>query len=300
MKMLKTLAAASILATIASPAIANPTVYGKVNVTVQNSEVDGEAITELKSNASRLGFKGTQRLEGGLEVFYKYELQVDVSDESGANNLKSRNQFIGIRGSFGELTLGRNDTMLKQSQAKFDVFSDLEADIKKLWKGENRMNDSITYKTPKFNNLQFGISYILDEETDDAATSMSVTFGDSSLKKDNIYLAFAIDNDVKNYDAKRITAGTKVSGVILGAMYQTQENTITGDDKSGFALNAQYKMGKYNVKGQYQSMEDDNGFSVGVDRKLGKNTKAFAYYTSFNFDLDEDENYLALGLEQKF
>ena len=36
------------------------------------------------------------------------------SDESGSSNLKSRNQFVGLRGAFGEVVVGRNDSILKQ------------------------------------------------------------------------------------------------------------------------------------------------------------------------------------------
>lgn len=300
MKMLKTLVAASVLSAMATPVMADTTVYGKANVTVQSSDDGAGSVTELKSNASRLGVKGSQKLDGGLEVVYKYELQVDVSDESGEKNLKSRNQYVGLKGAFGEVLVGRNDTMLKQSQGKFDLFSDLEADIKNLWKGENRMSDSITYKTPKINGFQGGISYILDEDNDDAATSLSLTYGDGALKKGKYYAAIAIDSDVKGYDATRLTFGTKVSDVKIGAMFQTQENVESGDEKDGFLVNAQYKVGAYNLKGQYQSMEDDNGFTFGADRKLGKSTKLFAFYTTFNFDMAEDETYLGLGLEHKF
>lgn len=300
MKMLKTLVAASVLSAMAAPVMADTTVYGKANVTVQSSDEGAGSITELKSNASRLGVKGSQKLDGGLEVVYKYELQVDVSDESGEKNLKSRNQYVGLKGAFGEVLVGRNDTVLKQSQGKFDIFSDLEADIKNLWKGENRMSDSITYKTPKMNGFQAGISYILDEDNDDSATSLSLTYGDGALKKGKYYAAIAIDSEVKGYDATRLTVGTKVSGVKLGAMYQTQENVESGEDKDGFMVNAQYKVGGYNLKGQYQTMEDDSGFTLGADRKLGKSTKVFAFYTTFNFDMAEDETYLGLGLEHKF
>lgn len=275
----------------------NTDVYGKVNVSLQDS--DGE--TELKSNASRFGLQGTEKLQGGLQVFYKYEIQVDVTDESGEENLKARNQYIGLKGSFGEVLLGRNDSILKQSQGKFDLFSDLEADIKKIgWKGENRLNDSLTYKTPKYNGFQFGLTYYVDEENEDAATSMAVTYGDSALKKGTYYAAIAIDNELNGYNTTRLTAGTKLSDVKIGAMYQTQENIVDGSDKDGFMINAQYKVGAYNLKGQYQTLEDDSGITLGVDRKLGKNTKAYAFLTSFNFDADENENYLGLGLEQKF
>lgn len=205
-----------------------------------------------------------------------------------------------MKGTFGEVLVGRNDTMLKQSQGKFDIFSDYEGDLKTLWKGDNRVSDSVTYKSPKFNDFQVGVSYIIDEENEDSSTSFSVTYGDGALKKGKYYAAVAMDSDVKGYDATRITFGTKVADVKLGAMYQTQENVETGDDKSGFLVSAQYKLNAYNLKGQYQTMEDDSGFSLGADRKLGKNTKAYVFYSSFNFDAGEDESYVAIGLEQKF
>ncbi len=270
--------------------------YGKVNVSIQDSA--GES--ELRSNSSRVGLKGSAVLDEGLEVFYRYELQVDVTDQSGDDNLKSRNQYIGLRGAFGELTLGRNDSLLKQSQGKFDLFSDLEGDIKVLWKGENRMSDSLTYKSPKLIGIQLGLGYYLDEDNDDAGTSISVSYGDGALKQGNYYVALAVDNELKGYNATRLTAGTKVASVKLGLILQNQEKIIDGSDKDGFMLSAQYAIGKFALKGQYQALDDDSGVSVGVDRKLGKNTKLYGFYTSFNFDAEEDEDYLALGIEHKF
>lgn len=303
MKKLRPIIAVAALSALTNNALAaqiTTDVYGKVNVTVQNS--DGE--TELKSNSSRFGLKGSEKLKGGLEVFYKYEIQIDVADESSTENLKSRNQYVGLKGSFGEVILGRNDSVLKQSQGKFDLFSDLNGDIKNLgWKGENRINDSITYKTPKVNGFQFGASYYIDEENDDSATSLSVTYGDSALKKGKYYAAVAMDNELNGYNTTRLTGGTKVGSVKLGAMYQTQESVETGTEKDGFMVSAEYLMGAYNLKGQYQTLDDDSGFTIGADRKLGKNTKAFAFYTTFSSDDDssgDDKSYLGLGLEQKF
>ena len=299
--MLKKLLATSVLAAVSTSAFAGAEIYGKVNVSLQSSDGGDGAITELKSNSSRFGLQGSEKLESGLTLIYKYEMQIDVSDESGEKNLKSRNQYVGIKGGFGELVLGRNDTVLKQSQGKFDIFSDYEGDIKNLgWQGENRMSDSVTYKTPKFSGVQFGVSYILDEENDDSAVSLSAVYGDKALKKGKYYAAVAYDSEVKGYDTARLTIGTKVSDVKVGVILQSQENVETGADASGVMVNGQYKVGAYNLKAQYQTLEDDSGLSLGADRKLGENTKAYAFYTTFTPDMGEDESDLALGLEHKF
>lgn len=298
--MFKKLLATSILVAMSTSGFAATEIYGKVNVSLQASDEGDGSATELKSNASRLGFSGSEKLESGLTVVYKYEMQVDATDESGSDNMKSRNQYIGLKGDFGEVLIGRNDTVLKQSQGKFDIFSDYEGDIKNMWAGENRMSDSITYKSPKFNGVQFGISYILDEDNDDSAVSLSAVYGDKALKKGKYYAALAIDSEVKGYDVTRLTLGTKVSDFKIGLMLQTQKNVATGEDGSGVMVNGQYKVGDYNLKAQFQTLEDDNGFTVGADRKLGKNTKAYTFFTTFTPDAGDDESYLALGLEHKF
>ena len=59
------------------------TVYGKANVSAQYADEGEGSFTELKSNASRIGVKGEQALDGDLSVFYQVEWQVDLADISG-------------------------------------------------------------------------------------------------------------------------------------------------------------------------------------------------------------------------
>ena len=81
---------------------------------------------------------------------------------------------------------------------------------------------------------------------------------------------------------------------------QPAKITRTGLERDGYLFSVAYPVGKFELKGQYQAMEDDNGFSAGADYKLGKNTKLFAWYSSFDFDTALDSDYLAVGLEHKF
>lgn len=303
MKLTKSIMAVALSSVVAAPAIAGDVqVYGKANVSIQASDEGDGSFSELKSNASRLGVKGDYKLSDSLRAIYKYELQVDLADESGEKNLKSRNQYVGLKGGFGEVVVGRNDTLLKQSQGKIDLFSDYEADIKGLgWKGENRVGDSITYKSNKFNGFQVGITYTLEDEVGgEDGSSIALMYGDAKLKKSKFYAAIAMDTDVKGYDTTRLSVQGKVAGVKLGAIWQTQENTVTGEDKDGFLLSGAYGMGKATIKAQYQSLEDDDAGTLGVDYKFGKKTKIFGWYSSFNFDEKDDKDYLAVGMEHKF
>ncbi|SFC43436.1 porin [Pseudoalteromonas denitrificans] len=308
MKMAKTALAISLFTLCAQPVMAaDVTVYGKANVTVQSSDEGEGSFTEIKSNASRFGLKGGQKLDDGLSVVYKLEWQVDLSDESDEKNIKSRNQYVGLKGGFGEVLIGRNDTALKQSQGKIDLFNDLEADLKHVFKGENRMGDSITYKTKKMNEFQFIGTVIAEDSADaDNGYSAALLYGDSKLKKSNLFASIAMDSEVKGYDTVRATVQGKLGNVKLGAMLQRQETIDDENEADGFALSAAYSMGKTVFKAQYQSLDIDassiekNVASVGIDYKLAKNTKLFGFYSTFDTDYEKDENYLAVGMEYKF
>ena len=197
---------------ISTGAVADPlTVYGKINVTAQSSDEGDGSFTELKSNNSRFGIKGDYALEDGLQVVYTLEWQVDVADLGGSDNIKSRNQYLGLKGDFGTVLLGRNDTMLKQSQGGVDLFNDYEADLKGLWKGENRLSNTVTYVTPAFDQFSFGVTYVAAGSTEgEDGISAAVFYGDKSLKKSNWFASVATDKDINGYDTTRATVQTKL------------------------------------------------------------------------------------------
>mgnify|MGYP000250169221 CR=1 FL=1 len=308
MKFTQALLSIAVLSAVSNTSnAADVVLYGKANVTVQSSD-DGEgSYSEIKSNASRIGLKGTHELEPGLEVVYKAEFGVDLDGDSAkGDSITDRNQYIGLRGTFGEVLLGKNDTVLKQSEGKVDLFNDLNADIKGLWKGENRMSDTITYKSPKFSGVQLGITYIAEDSIDgENAYSLAAAYGDAKLKKSEIYASLAMDSEVKGYDVVRITVQSKVSDVTIGAIVQTQERIDGSEKMNGIVVSAKYAVNKLTYKGQIQTAnfeEGDNqtGVSVGVDYSLAKSTKLFAFYTSFDLDSQADKEYLAVGIEYNF
>ncbi|MFT5815663.1 MAG: putative porin [Psychroserpens sp.] len=282
-------------------------VYGKANISLQSSDEGEGSFTEVKSNASRIGLKGTHDLGEGLSVIYKAEFQVDLDGDSAkGDSITDRNQYVGLAGGFGEVLLGKNDTMLKQSQGKVDLFSDLNGDIKSLWKGENRMADTLSYKSPKFSDFQLGVTYIAEDAVDaEDGVSVAIFYGDAKLKKSAVFASVAVDSDVNGYDITRATVQGKVSGVVLGAIVQSQEKIDGSGEMDGFMVSAKYKMDKITFKGQYQAADfkdgdDKSGITLGADYSLAKSTKLYTFYTTFDMDSGEDQDYLAAGIEYKF
>jgi predicted porin len=302
MNSVKTLSLFLFSASLSAATFADPvTVYGKVNISAQSADEGEGSFTELKSNASRFGVKGDLKLDNDMEVLYLLEWEVDVADLSGSDNIKSRNQYLGLKGDFGTVLLGRNDTALKQSQGKIDIFGDYEADIKGLWKGENRMSNTVSYFSPTFSGLTLGVTYVAEDEVDgEDAQSVSLSYGDSNLKKSTWYASLAADFDMKGYDTQRLSVQGKFDALVLGAILHRQEASTGGSKKDGAMVSAAYTINKVVLKAQYQTLEDDDSISIGADYKLGKSTTAFIWYTDRQLDQSEDESWLALGLEHKF
>ncbi len=309
MKFVKSSLCLALLSGLSFNALAEVDIYGKANVTVQSSD-DGEgSFTEIKSNASRFGLKGSEKISDGLEAVYKFEFQVDVSDadsKGDKDNISARNQYVGFKGGFGQVVIGRNDTALKQSQGKVDLFSDLEGDIKNIFKGENRLGNSVSYASNSYEGFKVLASFIAEDDVDAKnGYSVALTYGDAGLKKSAVYAAIAADSEVNGYDVVRATVQGKIEDFRLGAMYQTQEKVDGSAEADGYLVNAAYLMGSNTFKVQYQAMDfddsdDKSAVTVGVDHKLNKNLKVFGFYSSFDMDNNVDQDYLALGMEYKF
>ncbi|MGB0473937.1 MAG: porin [Porticoccaceae bacterium] len=270
--------------------------YGKVNVSVVNSDSGSDDTWKLNSNASRIGLKGSTQVSEGLTVFYKTEFQVDVDGDGDV--FKQRNIYAGIKGQYGSLLAGKNDTPTKLAQKKIDLFNDLEGDIKKTFAGENRMSNIIAYTTPKYGN--FSATYaLMPSEGDNGSLSDSTSYS-VSYSKDDLYVAVASDSDVKGADLLRVVSQYKVDAWQLGLMYQENDTT----NESGYFASAAYKSNNITYKAQYGSNENDTDgsdkttLSVGADFKLAKNTKSFVFFTD-NEDSSSTKT-MGLGLEHKF
>ena len=115
--MKKHLIAAAVAGILAAPAMAQVTVYGIMDLAVRSSSPDvGPSTTTMVSGSfytSRLGFKGTEDLGGGLKASFTLEGKVDA--DTGATTLGNRESSVALSGGFGEIRLGRTDT--SQSEA---------------------------------------------------------------------------------------------------------------------------------------------------------------------------------------
>ncbi|WP_232824654.1 porin [Algibacillus agarilyticus] len=309
-----TLLASSIFATTALAAEQDKalTIYGKANLAFVVADEGVDTYSDIVSNASRIGATGEYKLDNGLTAIYKYEWQVNIDDKT--DNLSARNQYLGVKGSYGEVVIGRIDTALKKSQGKIDIFSDYKGDIKTLWQkqGENRLENAVSLKSKSFNGFKAAATYITEASDDvdaKAGVSLAVSYGDSKLKKSKFYVAIASDSEIKGRDTVRLNAQAKFGALKVGGIIQRSEKVDGSGELDGIMVSTSYKISETTLKAQYQTADekgvaDKSIITLGVDYKLSSATKAYTWYSRIDNDEamsnEADGGYLGLGLEHKF
>ena len=287
-----------------------PTVYGKLWISVESQDTASGTEVDMVSNASRLGIKGSMDFGEGIEAIYQAEYEIDpvdgTADESKDRTFKQRNSFVGLKGSVGTIFLGKHDTATKKSQKKIDLFNDLAGDIKNILQGENRMSDLVGYTTPKINGFSATFNAIkgtegLGDDSIGDSTSTSISYD-----SENFYIALAFDSELKGYDSTRLTLQIPFNRSQLGIMFQDSKKLSTGVEEDGYVISFSQKVGdKGTLKFQQaeSDMKLDSGkqFSFGYDYKLSSKAKAFFFFTDLSGDNTYKEKEITgIGFEYKF
>jgi outer membrane pore protein F len=278
MKIIKlTLLAAAVLA---SPSVMADAYkfYGRIDYSITNSDSgsathSGKSGTILENNWSRLGIKGDAALNDALTVFYQIEVGVNGATEGKQNKpFSARPTFLGIKHStLGQFAAGRMDPVFKMAKGSADAMDMYSLKHDRLFAGDKRWSDSLEYKTVKWNKLQFGASYIMEDNyyaEDDVRREngnyqVALTFGDKHFKSGNLYLAGAYTDGVEDIKGFRAVVQYKYDNLILGSIYQSAELVNPNKDNwqqrdgKGFIISAKYKIDKLTLKAQYGT--DDSG-----------------------------------------
>ena len=272
------IASAIALASITA-AHAAPTVYGKVILTGEYTDVDDKTAknddtssTKLVSNYSRIGFKGEDDLTDTTKLVYQLEYGIDVDaasnqDSKGKdkNQFYSRNTYIGLaHNTMGTLLAGRHDTPFRLAKGGVDVFNDYDnVGLGKLMAGEQRVDNVIAYKSPALvgTPVTFLGAVSLDEcsknDDDKCLVTAAVPATGTTPAKPAVY------RDKKN--AYSAMVNYDQNGVYIGLGY---DNSVYGNDTSGWRLAGSLDMGKMNMV---------DGLTLG------------ALYQDYDFNTDDNE-----------
>ena len=162
----------------------NITIYGQMNASIDSIKSDNGATVgtlestanHLSSNESRIGFKGSEDMGGGLTALWQIESQVNLDNDSqglgnpdGANVTPSgvgsssalavgtRNTFVGLSSTvLGTVLAGRHDTPYKISTRMLDPFRFTLADNRSIMGHllhDDFLGNVVAYVSPTMNGM---------------------------------------------------------------------------------------------------------------------------------------------------
>ena len=316
--MKKKLIALVVGAAAVAPAMAmaaDVTVYGRAHVSVDYLD-DGADYSEtnLSSNSSRLGFKGSHDVNPNLTAFFQIEQTINFSSgSSGETDLATRDTFVGLKGdNWGAIQLGRFDSPFKKARGPANLFGDQVGDMRNLIrvgeaKFDERYDNTLQYTTPSFGGFNLQLAYsdykgqsvnIDNEDTD--AFSMALNYGSGPLAASLAYETVE-ENNGGERDAIRAAAAYSVTDALkLVGFYQTTDfdgtNTtsrLVRDENSNkaYGLGGEYKLTDATaLKAMFMTLDSDASdadadmWVVGVEHKLDKAVRVYANYALVDND----------------
>ncbi len=269
----------AVLAAVSGMAAAqtNVTIYGLIDggIEHQTGGANG-AVTKLTSgvqNASRIGFKGTEDLGGGLSALFTLEngfaLDSGAALQGGA--LFGRQAFVGLKGDFGAVTLGRQYTPIFTSLCgAIDPFAcGLAGNAANLMSQGGspatntgpRTANAIRYASPVFSGAQAELTYGFGETAGDNSALRTVSgalgYGAGPL---TLRLAYHNVNDA--------TATNSAKETLLGAKYDFGVAAV----HVAYAINKGVTAGGSNIV-----QADTRDTLVGVSVPFGASTFLASY-----------------------
>jgi predicted porin len=291
--MQKKILVLAVAAAISSPVFADSevSIYGKVDMGFAVTDNGAISTTQVSSQVTKLGFKGAEDLGDGLSAIWQIEQQIDI-DAAGSSvgnsthtTFAGRNSFGGLKGGWGTVLLGHNDTPFKIATRKLDVFGDQLPDNRNLMGGyakssqgglhDVRAADEVVYFSPDMSGFSAAGSYIAGAETADTAgqTKASGYSLAGMYSAGPLYAALAYQ-EFKGGSANSM-AGTSSSAYI--------KSLADGEKVKAWRLGVGYTLDALQINAVYDKTSDNLG-TGGAD-KYG--TKAYYLAGVYSFGNDD-------------
>lgn len=292
--------------------------YGKIDLQALYADADllryADKGWQIEAPFSRLGLKADQTLTDDLKLIAVYEWQVNGLDDSNkGHRLGSRNTYFGVASkTYGELIFGKNDSKFKKSEGKIDLFNETLADMAQLTPGQDRLENIVSYQSPKLGLWQWSATYQTGASDETAGGyDWSLSYGDAAFKQAPYYLAYARANELNNISADRLLAHALLSESSLGTlsgglMWQHSEHQTKPLQGTAWLAELQLKRDAIAYKLQYMQdhsrtrhSEEGHSWSVGADYSLSKDLTAYLLATRLELETQHDSA-AAVGMRWLF
>ncbi|WP_299688855.1 porin [uncultured Vibrio sp.] len=297
---------------------------GDFNGTDSGEEIDG---TMSNKSRFRLNIGGTTEITDTLSGFGFYEAEQKVANSTNAadktDNFEQRYMFAGLKGDFGAVSFGRQDTAAVQISQMSDVTTFTGTQKTFISAGNEQINNTILYTGEFVDGLNFKANYVAGEDKN------TDSYGVSAIYTLPMGLGFGLgysagDNGEDEGTGKATIVGINyaLDSLYLAGTYTAGETDSKKDsDFNGVEIAAKYGFGNgFTLMGAYQKAEiDQDGqtkdksdfFEITGDYAFNKNINAYVSYLFNNIDKGNlaqdgaadfrgDEDTVRLGLMYTF
>ena len=318
--MKRSLIVAALAATAATSAFAqsNVTIYGRLNTTLERIKDGDTSSNSMNNNSSRIGFKGTEDLGGGLKAMFVIEHGFDSSTgaaSGGTGSLWGREATVGLSGNFGTVRLGR----MPASEGYFataDYVSmhnhDTGTSSDAFYAGSALicgLSNTIAYTSPTVAGASIAIQKRMTEGTTNNALSIGGNYDAGPL-----HLGLGYES-CEGDKSTAVRAAYEMGPLTVGGY--VEKNSGNGNSRTNLRLAAMYVMdaSEFHVNlglaGKINSTADTDAkqFTLGYNYNLSKRTKVYGYYTKVDNGnaisytgpvAGNDFSSLALGVRHNF
>ncbi|NCT82637.1 MAG: porin [Comamonadaceae bacterium] len=310
---------AALAAVSAAPAFAQSvTLWGRLNTTVESQKV-GSADRKLavQNNGSRLGFKGTEDLGGGLKAGFNLEhgLESDTGVATGGTTFWNRQASVELTGSFGTVRLGSwfPDSYFSSVDRTSNHNHDTGTSSDNLFSsfGFGARTNKVGYFSPTVNGFNVIASVRAGEGTGPRAFDLAVNYEVGGL---HVAGTFAQNNQFGT-SAKRKAYGLEADygfGPFLVTGYYQREEVDGFKSRDIGRVSAMYTLGQsefhINVGGTKAGSDAEfrtggaKQMTLGYNYNLSKRTKVYGFYTrtDYNGVGVADFSSLAAGIRHNF
>lgn len=287
-KHLITLAALCAM-TGAAMAQSSVTVYGRMDLGVGKA-LGAADKRMLDSSGSRLGFRGSEDLGGGLKANFgiEHRLNPDTGEQSNSSFFWHGYSTVGLSGSFGRVNLGRQYTpAFSLIQNQIDPFGgDTVAQVRDLSMrlggiGKVRVGKSIRYDWSGSGvNVAASVGESQQLPAANAGPDRPVSVA-ANYEAGPLFVGAGYENPA-NANDKVFSVGARYAfgSLLLSAGYA--KGTTGGNaDAKGFLVGAVYSIGQADLMAAHGQLKvggttTSSKLGLGVHYKLSKRTKLYA------------------------
>lgn len=277
----------AICATAPTMAMATYQLYGRVQaefngegISGVTAPVDGIGVDD-DAGASHWGIRGEEDLGGGLAAFTRLEFGIDPADNDAEFN---REQYIGLKGAFGSLSVGRQEAPYKYyGGVSYDPFARTHIQARRAGGMSGNANgfghngyvsNSIVYQSPDLWGMQMAVLLMPDETSAGTEGDMDYSIG-LRYRLGSMMEAIVAHNHLNTAASQPDERMTKIGGkLVLGihtltAQYEWIENASSGTGNNAGAATGASFFGPYSGIGTCPATTTGarctNGLNGGTD-----------------------------------